>query len=317
MTKTVEDPNAGLFRVLVVAPMKSGGTYASAVLTAYAGIPPLGAVYLDLDREHVIDRDFADQLRGRSFCMNFHMLPTRFNIVASRRENVALIGMWRNLGDMLVSADDHQFRESGVAGPAGFSVITPSKYTSLGREARYRFLIDALLPWYLGFYLRWRYAGLGLSPYESMVEDPRAFFAELLRLSSGHEAIPARLEAALAIRPGEKERFNVGKAGRSAELFAESTKRLLEEAVLAHPEREQLEILLWELPWEVPALTPVSALDGRVVRHTDDATPYFVSRGIAHPVSASWLASRFGARRTPVIVGDAELASIPRGEPLY
>ena len=110
-------------------------------------------------------------------------------------------------------------------------------------------------------------------------------------------------------------RFNVGLAGRSAAKFDDVNKRRLEEQLLNHPDVDQLEILLWELPWEVPALAPRSALDGQVVQAEGDATPFFVSRGVAHAIERpSWLSCRVGERRIPKPVSPAELRALPVGE---
>jgi hypothetical protein len=304
-------------RTLVVSPMKSGSTYVSNVLTAYAAVPPLAGVLLDLDREHSVDETFANQLRGRAFCMNFHMLPTRFNLLACKRENIVVVGVWRNLGDMLVSLDDHFFREELIHGPAGFPVVNPDTYLRMEETARHRFLIDAVLPWYLGFYLRWRRTGLILHAYEAMVADPFAYFARILQQTFRHEAVSDRLAALLAQPAGNADRFNVGRVGRSAERLAEDNRRRLEELILTHAHREQLEVLLWELPWRSPVLADASPLDGRVVSGTNDSTPLFVTRGVAFPVSPAWLASRFGPRAQVDLVPDDALAALPRGETLF
>lgn len=315
-TPSNADVNAGLFRTIVAAPMKSAGTYVSVTLCMYVGFDQPDLTAFDWDKEHSIDAGLADQLRGRSFCMNFHMLPSRSNLEACVREKIKLVGLWRNLGDMLVSLDEHLFREGVIHGPFGFSVVQAGKYTGMDERNRYAFLIDAVLPWYLGFYLRWRHAGLTLRPYEHMVDDVPGFFTELLSETFGHTAVPQRLAGVLHAQPGER-RLNVGRVGRSAERFDDAVKRRLEERILAHPERAQFEVLLWELPWDVPALTATSPLDGRVVRTASDATPRFVSRGVAYPVRPGWLASRFGARRAPELIPDEALGNITPGETLF
>jgi hypothetical protein len=310
------DPNAGFFRALLVAPMKSAGTYVSASLCRYVGFDQPNLTDFDWNREHSVDADLADRLRGRSFCMNFHMLPSRSNLEACLREKIRLVGLWRNLADMLVSLDEHLLREGLVHGPFGFSVVDAAAYTTMPQQDRYAFLIDAVLPWYLGFYVRWRHAGLTLHAYEHMLDDQSTFFTEILYDTFGHRAIPERLASVVATQPGDRDRFNVGRIGRGTEQFHSANRRRLEERLLAHPQHAQLEVLLWELPWEVPALARVSPLDGRVVRTPAEPTPHFVSRGVAYPVRQTWLDSRFGTRRTPELVEEGMLALLPRGEAL-
>jgi len=311
-----DDPNAGLPRILVVAPMKSGSTFVGNVLARYFGIadkpvfPPI-----DFDAEHNLTPWVYLAMRGKSFCFNYHMLPHRSNLTTAANERIALVGLWRNIADMIVSHDDHQARQ-GENGP-GFFVINHAKYRSLAPRERFAFMIDVIAPWYITFYLRWRQANMALHPYEQMLRDQRAFFVELLAPLLTHAPVDELLDASLAAPPTSGDRFNVGQAGRSAKKLDDASKRRLEERILEHPDIAQLEVLLWELPWEVPALEPRLPLDGQVVRTADDERAYFVSRGKAFPVERpSWLESRFGDRRTPRTVDAAELKRYPVGEPL-
>lgn len=311
MNATPADPNAGLARIVVAAPMKSGSTYVSLALGTYFAVENPATDY-DWAMEHALTSSYLDQLRGHSFCVNLHMLPHRINSEACRTEHIFCIVLWRNIADMLVSIDDHQFREGG-SGPALF-LFDDHHYKALGIDARLQYMIDSVTPWYVGFYLRWRRLQVPLRPFERMVDDPRGFFSEIMTADLRHEPALDRLDDTLALSAGPGQRLNVGRVGRSAEQMNDANKRRLEERLLTHPDVAQLEILLWELPWEVPALAARTPLDGQVVCTAADATPLFVSRGRAYPVTPAWLASRTGPRRTPRIVDDAELADIPRGE---
>jgi hypothetical protein len=195
--------------------------------------------------------------------------------------------------------------------------MEPQHYAQLDDEARFRFLIDTLAAWYVAFYLKWRHAGAPMYAFERMVADPRTFFVDIIEHSLRHQPLIERLDASIAVAKGEDQRVNVGRVGRSALKLSDENKRRLERRLLTHPDIAQLEILLWELPWEVPALAPRSPFDGQVVRASDGATPLFVSRGVAYPVSAAWLASRTADRRVPYTVEDgAALNALPRGEAL-
>ncbi|MDB5092783.1 MAG: hypothetical protein JWO85_884 [Candidatus Eremiobacteraeota bacterium] len=293
--------------------MKSGSTYVSKTLCRYFNIENPEMAY-DWQAEHNMTGTLRAMVRGRPFCLNFHMLPHVGNIVAFNQDRIGFVGLWRNLGDMIVSYDDHQFREPGPSQP--FFLLDPAKYMAMEPEARVRFMIDTVTPWYLSFYLRWRAANGTLRPYERMVEDQRTFFAEMMIEDFVHPPIMDRLDQVLAVPAGPGERFNAGRVGRSAERLSDANKKRLEERILEHPDVAQLEILLWELPWDVPALAPVSPYDGKVVRTASDDTPFFVSRGHAYPVRTTWLAGRVGERRSPRVIPDAELAGLPRGEQL-
>ena len=157
-----------------------------------------------------------------------------------------------------------------------------------------------MIPWYLTFYLNWRAVGLALHPYEHMLEDREGFFREMLAGVLHHPPLEAQLEHSLGAKAGNSDRLNVGRAGRSARTLSPANCRRLEDKILLHPDCAQLEVLLWEFPWEVPALEPLVPLDGQVVRADDDPTVYFISRGRRYPVPhPSWLLGRVGARRTP------------------
>jgi hypothetical protein len=306
-----------LARIIVAAPMKSGSTYVANVLGRYFGITePLNlAVQVDFEAQHDLTPWLFLPLRGKSFCFNLHMLPHRINLQTAAEERIALVGLWRNLGDMIVSLDDHSFREGGN-GPALF-LMRHDKYRALPAEERLAFAIDTVVPWYVRFYLSWRSANMTLHPYEQLLRDRRAHVAAILAPLLAHPPIEELLDASLGGKGGADDRLNVGRAGRSAEHLDTPAKRRLEERLLLHPDREQLEILLWELPWEVPALAPCGPLDGAVVRTERGPHPFFVSRGVAYPiVRSSWLGSRVGERRVPRLVAEEELAPYPVGEPL-
>ena len=313
-----QDVNANLFRLLVVAPMKSASTYTANLLRVYYGIdddvPELA--HVDFSAEHNLTPWLCYDVRGRAFCFNFHMLPHASNLVAAEHERIELVALWRNLGDMILSMDDHQFTEGGNA-PALF-MLDADRYRALPAQARYAFMIDTLMPWYLAFYLRWRSVDMILRPYEQMLLDRRGYYMDMLTgILKDVQPDLRRLDEVLEIRPGRVSRFNVGIAGRSADKFGDAAKRRLEDRLLSHPDLEQLEILLWELPWAVPALERRSPLDGQVVQVAGEGIPFFVSRGVTHPIlRRAWLRCRVGERRVPKLVRKGVLSRLPVGAPL-
>ena len=255
-------------------------------------------------------------VRGHSFCFNYHMLPYASNLVAALEEQIVIVVLWRSLGDMIVSNDDHHRGPEG-ANAARFFVLDINRYRNASADQRFAFLINSLVPWYLDFYLAWRACDVVLHPYERLVAARRAYFYDIIAGLLGTPPNGEFLDATLETKPGTASRFNVGIVGRSAEKFSAGVKRRLEQMILDHPDREQLEILLWELPWKVPFLESDRRLDGKVVSVGDDPTPYFISRGRAHAiVRPSWLASRTGERRTPQPVDAAEFKAYELGDPL-
>jgi hypothetical protein len=306
-----------LTRIILAAPMKSASTYASNALRHYFQIlDPPELTHVPFLTEHNISPWLIHDVRGRSFCFNFHMLPHASNLIAAEESSISIVTLWRNIADMLVSYDDHQFGEE-AGNAALFFVMDHARYCALDAQARYAFLIDSLAPWYIAFYARWRSQNVVLHPYEHLLADKRGYFYDILVQLLGHPPVEEHLASTLETKPGSVSRFNVGRNGRAAERFSEETKRRLEDKILSHPDREQLEILLWELPWEVPALKSDRPLDGNVVRVGGESVPFFLSNGRAHPiVRSSWLASRFGVRRFPVRVESSEIAVYLPGEAL-
>ena len=303
-----------LRRVIVASPFKSGSTYCAQIVGRYLRADPLTLRYNWLS-EHGVSDDLLLQVLNRSFAINLHLRPHHHNLVACRDASIAITVLWRNLADMIVSFDDHT-RRYGSHNPIFY--VDHDAFVALPQQRRYRYLIDSLVPWNLGFYLSWRrIAGIALNPFERMVEDRRAYFRTVLWMM-GIPLDDAWLAHVLEhSSDGSNARLNVGIVGRSATLLDEQNRRHLERLVLDHPEAEQLEVLLWELPWEPLELERRSQYDGSVVRGSN-GEPSFVSRGVRRQVNAAWLSSRSHQRlRNPVTVSDEALAQHPAESALH
>jgi hypothetical protein len=303
-------------RVLIVAPPKSASTHVAKVIRSYFRIAKRPfSNDIDWDAEHNLTPDMLLGVQGYGFCFNLHMLPYRTNLAVAKREQITFCGLWRNLGDMLVSLDEHIMltRENGPM----YYIRDHAKYAAMPIDERHAWLIDAVLPWYLKFYLRWRAVGIALHPYEQMLVDRHAYFRAALESVLGAPPDPALFDASVDAPTDKFDRINVGRAGRSAGKLSAPNRERLERAVLLHPDHEQLEVLLWELPWKAEALEPLVPLDGQVVRTEDDEMVFFVSRGKRFPIARpSWLLSRTGERRTPRTLAAGALRAYPVGEPL-
>jgi hypothetical protein len=313
----VPDPNAGLTRLLICAPMKSGSTYTGAVLARYFGVPeigPLGINVIHFLADHNLTENMALELRGRGFSFNFHMVPHLLNILIAQHEKIQLLAVWRNLGDMFVSIDEHAFRET-ENGPA-FYTTALEEYRAFPQEQRHLVRVDFMLPWYVRFYLMWRAADMVLHPYEQMLIEKEAYFGRIIESVAG-PVDRGKLAESVGVA-GENSRLNVGIAGRGATHLSDPVKREIEARLMRHPDWAQLEVLLWELPWAVPALAKQHEFDGQVVATSGASHVHFVSRGRRFPIGRpSWLLSRAGARRVPTIVEAAELERLPVGATLF
>lgn len=313
MEQVAKSPGA-LERIVVASPFKSGSTYCAQIIARYVRAEPLTLEY-DWLSEHVISDGFLTQVRDRAFAVNLHLRPHHKNLVACRDASIGITVLWRNLADMIVSFDDHT-RRYGAHNPIFY--IDHDTFVTLPPQRRYRYLIDSLVPWNLGFYLSWRrMSGIALHPFERMIEDRHAYFRTVLWMI-GISLDEAWLAHVLEGSRGASDaRLNVGTVGRSATLLNEENRRHLERLVLDHPEAEQLEVLLWELPWEPLELARCSPYDGSVV-HGTDHVPFFVSRGVRRRVSATWLASRGYERlRSSVLIPTKMLAQLPVKSALF
>lgn len=304
---------AGPRRIVIASPMKCASTYVAAAVADYVGAD-VPQVEYDWLAEQNLTYELRTQLKGRAFVLSLHMRPHHGNLVAARDDDVRTVLLWRNLADTIVSFDEHVPRYGGH-NPLFFLEDEP--FLAMPQQERYRFLIDMMVPWSTGFFLHWsRVLGVApFNPYELLVTDPRAYFSQLL-VHAGAALDEARLRGTLAFEPAFS-RYNVGIAGRSAQRFSDETKRHLERHILGNPARDQLEVLLWELPWEPLELARVSSHDGTTVRIAGDERTWFVSRGLRRAVTPRWVASRATrALREPVEIGADAARELPEAPAL-
>jgi hypothetical protein len=298
-------------RVVVASPMKCGSTYVSRIVARYLDteIPEIAYDWL---AEHRITHELREQLRDRPFVLPLHLMPHESSLEGLRSSEMLVAVQWRNLADTVVSFDDHT-RRYGAHNPVFY--VDAERYQRMPAQERFRHAIDRIVPWNAAFYLCWRnLPGLPLHPYETMVRDGFAFFRHLL-WQLGAPIDDERLHEALLDVP-DGSRFNVGVVGRAAQAFDDDTKRRVERHIVEHPDFEELEVLLWELPWEPREIARVSPLDGTTVRG-DDERCWFVSRGVRHAVGGRWMVSRSTpALREAARVGADAIEALPEGAPM-
>lgn len=98
-----------LTRIVVTSPMKCGSTYVADVLRRYFGaaLSNHDIRGYDFGAEQNLSDALTEQLRGTSFSINLHLRPYGLNVAALGREAIAVLVLWRNLADVIVSFDDH------------------------------------------------------------------------------------------------------------------------------------------------------------------------------------------------------------------
>jgi|GEM_PF-714412 len=305
-------------RIMLACAPKSGSTYAANVLARYFGIRFGNSELHEMqwEAEQNLNRALLNELGSGSYLLQMHLKPYPLNFKLMHEFGIDLTLQWRNLADMIVSLDEH-IGEFGEQQPLCY-IQDQAGFLALSAQGRYQYLIRNALHWYLGFYLAWRKEQRVFGVYERMVENPPAYFAETIARLAGN-VDTARLTEILDT-PSGFTRLNVGRPGRSVELFSKETRRVLEETVLRDPWAGELEILLWELPWKVRALRSVTEHDGAIVAVAGDLAQYFVSRGSRRLIpndSGSWILSRARLRDEPVrIISVSALDTIPEALPL-
>jgi hypothetical protein len=238
-------------RLLVACAMKSGSTFIAKVLALYFGaeriepVPYWGRLEQNL-HEHLIEPHL-----DHGFVLQLHVKPHVSNLELIRRLGIQVVWVWRNLGDVIVSFDDH-IRNEDYRNPVCY-VHDRDRYLAMPVQRRYRYLIDHAIPWYIGFWLGWQRVRAELpfveTHYEALAEDAFSYFAPAIQ-GLGHDVDEERMRGILSRQiPGT--RFNKGVNNRSATLLSAENKQRLESMLLDH--FEDLRPLCGELPWRAAA----------------------------------------------------------------
>jgi hypothetical protein len=245
---TLKDGSLPNTRVLVACAIKSGSTYVSKILARYLDVllaDPILEYYGY--REQNLDESHLTPAPAPGFVLHLHLKPYLPHLDLIKRHDMRVVHLWRNLGDVILSLDDHILKEHWAT--SAVFIDNDADYRKLSRNSRHRFLIQYGLPWYISFYLTWKKVGdpswLIRCTYEEMIQDKFAFFTRIIR-AIGAPTDAERLRSILNTHVHDS-RFNVGVVGRSIEGLSESNKLLLERMLLGHP--QDLSELLHELPW--------------------------------------------------------------------
>jgi len=298
----ISEPTLAKRRVIIASSFKAGAEFSAAMIGNFLGAETPKLAH-DRFAEHNLSSDLLAQLRDRPFAIDLQMRPHHSNLIACRDAAIMTSVLWRNLGDAVISFDENTKR---YGANNSMFYVDQETYSSTPPQRRFRFIIDSLVPWNIGFYLAWtRLPGTVIHPYERLVDNTFSYLRTMIWMM-GVELDDERLDGILA----QSRTAPFKDLARYPTLLDESNRRHLERLVLDHPEAEQLEVLLWELPWEPLELKRRSPYDGSVVAG-GDGVPFFVSSGARRKVSAAWLASRSPERlRTTMLVSDDALAAI-------
>ncbi len=240
--------NASNAAVLVACSVKSGSTYVSRTLARYLDAHHADSIldYYGYREQNLYEWHFTPDL-GSRFVLHLHIKPYPPHLELIERRRMKVVYLWRNLGDAIISLDDHLLMEHWKT--SAVYIDNDADYRNQSRDARHKFLIEYGLPWFISFYLSWKKVGdpewLIRCKYEEMVSDNFLFFSRIIQ-ALGQEWDKGRLQRILDTQP-QDARFNVGMIGRSVECLSEGNKVLLERMLIEYP--QDLAELLHELPW--------------------------------------------------------------------
>ncbi len=230
----------GQFLFLATMP-KSGSTFFGRVLVEITGFERvyLASAYLNLEEELYLPR-IIDHL-NRGTVTQQHVRANRVNIEMMKRFEIRPIVIVRNLDDILVSLREHLLREKIDSMPGFYPT---ANFVNLDEATQHDFLIDYVLPWYLGFYASWwsvQQSGtldvLWLR-YEDLIKDWGAGVDQALSFY-GLEASPTRIAEAIdRVResPRNVSRINVGRVGRGNSILSDAQRERARSLARFYPE---------------------------------------------------------------------------------
>lgn len=302
--------------------MKSGSTYVAKVLSLYFDLPIANPFDFWGEREQNLYPWHFETILTGSFVLQLHIKPHPPHLQLFEQHGVQVVYQWRNLGDTIISLDDHITNED-CRNPVCY-VDNAADYAMQPKDVRHLYLIRHALPWYISFHLMWRRVGnpswLARCKYDDMCYDPVKYFAHVVTTFRCRPDMD-RLHKIVS-RSLEHTRFNVGISERSVTELSEENKTLLERMLIEHP--QDLSELLHELPWwpsRRGQSTEAQRYENAMIRvygtEPEDEKLYLVKDGKRRWItSPKWLEDSGRQWSDVLFVAREQLESIPMGPPL-
>ncbi len=301
-------------QIVTATAMKSGGRHVASMLAKYFGIESatFGGAFPSpaSDAEHLLTRELLQPALDAPFVLCLHLAARAVNINAIKYWGLNVVVTWRNLGDVVVSLDDHIRTEPDPIWRNVYAFMDYREpYAALPEQQRYRYQIRNALPWYFSFYVGWRLVSVPLfMRYEWMVRDELAYFTYLIEQLEG-TVDEARLRSLVAAGPTAESGFNVGLVGRSATQLDEATQTMLEDCIREYP--SDVGELLFELPWYAAKYGAPQLVA------TSPTEIFLVAEGKKRRASAHWLHTHGVGAGQVQSASPADLAGFPEAAPLF
>jgi hypothetical protein len=228
--KAVIPPNR---QVLISAMPKTGSTLLFRALATAINRPINLATYsTDGNENELYFPALAQAALLKPGLCRLHMRATRPNLALLKAFNITPIIQIRNLLDILVSQRDHILRDLfSTTGAVTAHQADPlhAHFRALDHEQQFDLLIDQRVPWLLEFYRSWAEAEmrgdvkLHWLDYSELNADK---VGSIVRAAAflGMDCSPQRVEAALALLPPKKTRFNQAVEGRGEQALSDAQK---------------------------------------------------------------------------------------------
>jgi hypothetical protein len=220
-------------KFLVACLPKSGSTYLSMLignlpdfsLTTYA---PAGG-----RREQELSETLMRKAcRLPRHVVQQHVRASDYTLELIQRFDVTPIVLVRNIYDSVVSLAEHLVNESSVGPIAYFD----QSLCQLPFQDRVNAIIDLAAPWYFNFYVSWWLARReAIVTYEDVILGGAKRQSEFLR-SIGLATDLEEVRSAHEKTKRQFTRFNIGKAGRGANLLDPSSRKKLSRLASYYPE---------------------------------------------------------------------------------
>lgn len=208
---------------------KSGSTWLNQLFQEITGFGlGLGIEYYSDNEQDISYRRIAEAARSNCVVQQ-HTRATQANVQIMQGFGIRPVIQVRNLFDMVFSVHDFMFKHGARGSIFGFS----EQFGVFDEIRRLDFIVDMVMPWYIGFYVSWfnaeRRGDLELHwlRYEDLVSQPK----ETLRRAMDFFSLPVAedvIERAIKQINGNREltRFNKGVTGRGRSLTAAQRQRL-------------------------------------------------------------------------------------------
>lgn len=233
--------NSSGLRVLIACMPKSASTFITSRISKAFSIPQAG-LFSSANNASALGGNLMSQeleeiaLMQKSYlkagyCVQQHMPICPYTAQMLDLYGVKPIVLYRNILDILVSADDMHMKDRNSSedctGTAFYDDGLPSNYQYLERNERLEILAHARIHWLVRFYVSWKKCEahgwvkpLWISYEDDFLENRKMMVARIIAFLGQQDKVVPKdvLDVFLDNSEGEKTRFNTGVPGRGADV---------------------------------------------------------------------------------------------------